>query len=148
MSTVTESGGRFRPASARGFRKPAKGRPVWEERPHWYGQFGKGTVITAVLLVILVPVWGVVLTSFSTKGAINSAGNGLVLIPHGLSLQNYQLIFSGGTVSRSLFVTAFITIVGTKVSCPSGKSLPEGGLADPQQSAEFSGCQRPERLIQ
>jgi len=116
MSTVTESGRRLRPASARGLRKSAQDRPIWEERPSWYGQFGKGTVITAVLLVILVPVWGVVLTSFSDKASITAAGNGLVLVPHGLSLQNYQLIFSGGTVSRSLFVTVFITVVGTAIS--------------------------------
>ncbi|MBR7834190.1 carbohydrate ABC transporter permease [Actinospica durhamensis] len=117
MSTVTETGRRFRPASARGFRKPDQNRrPVWEEKPSWYGQFGKGSVITVVMLLILVPVWGVVLTSFSDKGSINSAGGGLVLIPHGLSLQNYQLIFSGGTVSRALFVTVLITVVGTAIS--------------------------------
>ena len=110
-------------------RKRAKGRQVWEENPTWFGQFGKGTVLTVVCALVIVPVWAVVLTSLSTKGSINSAG-GLVLIPHGLSLQNYQLIFSGGTVSQALYVSLFVTLIGTALSmivsvlCAYGLSRP------------------------
>jgi putative aldouronate transport system permease protein len=110
-------------------RRRAKGREVWEEAPTWFGQFGKGTVLTVVCALIIVPVWAVVLTSLSTKSSINTAG-GLVLVPHGLSWQNYQLIFSGGTVSQALYVSLFVTLVGTALSmlvsvlCAYGLSRP------------------------
>jgi len=114
MSAVTDSvkGARARPTAPR---KRAKGRPIWEEAPTWYGQFGKGTVLTVTLALIIVPVWAVVLTSLSSKASVTAAG-GLVLLPHGLSLANYQLIFSGGTVTRALTVSLFVTIIGTAIS--------------------------------
>ena len=113
MSTVTETAGARRAGPPP--RPRAKGRPVWEEVPSWYGRFGKGTVLSVTLAVIIVPVWAVVLTSLSSKSSVNSAG-GLVLVPHGLSLSNYQLILGGGTVTRALYVSGFVTIVGTALS--------------------------------
>ena len=83
MSSLTQSPTR-RARVTTAPRRRAKGREVWEETPTWFGQFGKGTVLTVVCALVVVPVWAVVLTSFSTKGSINSAG-GLVLVPHGLS---------------------------------------------------------------
>jgi len=127
MSTVTGTVPARRPASAP--RRRAKGRPIWEEVPTWYGQFGKGTVLTVVLALVLVPVYAVILTSFSSKASVTAAG-GLVLIPHGLSLQNYQLIFSGGTVTQALWVSFIVTVAGTAISmvvsvlCAYGLSRP------------------------
>lgn len=96
-------------------RKRAKGRPVWEENPTLIGQFGKGTVLTVVLAVVLVPIYCIALTSVSTQHAINSAG-GLVLVPHGLTLDAYRQVFSNSLVTRSLMVTFGITIAGTAIS--------------------------------
>lgn len=90
-------------------------RPVWEEPPSVAGQAGKGTVLAVILLVILVPVYCVVLTSFSTQGSINQAG-GLVLVPHGLTLEAYKTMLSGGPVFRALMVSLGITVVGTAFS--------------------------------
>jgi putative aldouronate transport system permease protein len=96
-------------------RRRAKGRPVWEEPPTKAGQFGKGTVLTVVLALVLVPIYCIVITSLSTQGAINQAG-GLVLVPHGLTLDAYRQVFENSTVTRSLEVTFGITLAGTTLS--------------------------------
>ena len=68
-----------------------------------------------MLLLILFPLYTVVLTSFSTQGAVNIAG-GLVVVPHGLTLNAYRLIISGGVVGRALVISLAVTTVGTAVS--------------------------------
>jgi putative aldouronate transport system permease protein len=68
-----------------------------------------------MLALIVVPMYSVVLTSFSTQGSINIAG-GLVLWPHGLTLNAYRLIISGGVVTRALVISLAITAVGTAFS--------------------------------
>jgi len=86
MSTLTNAPRATTTAPAP--RRRTKGRAVWEENPTWFGRFGKSSVIGVTLAVFIVPVWAVVITSFSTKASINAAGGGLVLVPHGLSLAN------------------------------------------------------------
>src|SRR6266550_4453104 len=83
-------------------RKRAKGRPVWEEPPSFIGQFGKGAVLTVVVLVIVVPLYTIILTSVSSEGAITRAGGTLVMVPDGFSLEAYRQIFSNGVVSRAV----------------------------------------------
>ncbi|WP_225851327.1 carbohydrate ABC transporter permease [Streptomyces sp. HPF1205] len=90
-------------------------RPVWEEPPTPAGQTAKGLTLGLVVLLILLPVYCVVLTSISTPGAINRAG-GLVLVPHGITLDAYTTMLSGGPVRRSLIVTCAITAIGTAIS--------------------------------
>ncbi|MGW5350258.1 carbohydrate ABC transporter permease [Streptomyces sp. NPDC004031] len=90
-------------------------RPAWEEPPSAAGQGAKGLTLGAVVLLILLPLYCVILTSFSTPGAINRAG-GLVIVPDGLTLDAYTTMLSDGTVRRSLFVTLGITVVGTAIS--------------------------------
>jgi putative aldouronate transport system permease protein len=90
-------------------------RPVWEEKPTLVGQFGKGTVLGAVVLAVLVPLYTIVMTSFSGQASVNIAG-GLVLVPHGLTLNAYREILSGGVVTRSLAVTLTLTLAGTLFS--------------------------------
>ncbi|MFJ6213440.1 carbohydrate ABC transporter permease [Streptomyces sp. NPDC092296] len=94
---------------------PGTARPVWEEPPTAVGQAGKGTVLLVVLAVVIVPIYSIALTSVSTRGAINSAG-GLVLVPHGITLDAYREILTGGIVTRALLVSFGITAVGTLVS--------------------------------
>jgi ABC-type glycerol-3-phosphate transport system permease component len=103
------------PAKAVGRLLGIEGRPVWQERPQAATQGGKGGVIVVVLLLILVPLYAIVLTSFSTQGSINQAG-GMVIWPHGLSLIAYQDVLSGGVVSRALLISLAITVVGTAFS--------------------------------
>lgn len=90
-------------------------RPSWQERPKAATQGAKSATVIAVLLVILFPLYTIVVTSFSTQGAINSAG-GMVIWPHGLSLGAYSDIVSGGVVGRALLISLAITAVGTAFS--------------------------------
>ena len=90
-------------------------RPIWQEQPSAGGQAGKAGTLTVILLLVLLPIYSIVLTSFSTQASINIAG-GLVLVPHGLTLNAYRLIISGGVVARALLVSLAITAAGTAFS--------------------------------
>jgi putative aldouronate transport system permease protein len=90
-------------------------RAAWEERPTVVGQAGKTTVLLVVLAIVIVPLYAVVLTSFSTQASVNNAG-GLVLVPHGLTTAAYQQIFSNQLIIHSLLVSLGITVVGTVLS--------------------------------
>ena len=90
-------------------------RPVWQERPSVAGQGAKAGTIAVILLLVLLPMYSIVLTSFSTQASINIAG-GLVLVPHGLTLNAYKLIIQGGVVGRALLISLAITAVGTAFS--------------------------------
>ncbi|WP_345636872.1 carbohydrate ABC transporter permease [Rugosimonospora acidiphila] len=96
-------------------RRPATERPIWEEKPTAAGNAAKGVTLVVVLALILVPLYAVVLTSFSTQASINVAG-GLVLVPHGVTLAAYQQIFTNELIVHSLLVSLGITIVGTALS--------------------------------
>jgi putative aldouronate transport system permease protein len=115
LSTASAPGRRESPAGNVP-RKRAKGHAVWEERPTLVGQFGKGVVLTVVVLAVVLPLYAIVLTSFSSEGAITRAGGSLVVIPDGLSLGAYREIFSDGVVTRAVVVSVGITVVGTAVS--------------------------------
>ena len=90
-------------------------RPIWEEKPTVAGQASKTVAIVVVLAIIIVPLYSVVLTSFSTQSSVNIAG-GLVLVPHGLTTAAYEQIFSNQLVMHSLLVSFGITIIGTAIS--------------------------------
>jgi putative aldouronate transport system permease protein len=90
-------------------------RPPWQEPPTVVGQTAKGLTLAGVLAVVLVPIWIIVVTSFSTPGAINRAG-GLVIWPDGLTLEPYREMLSDPTVRTSLLVSLGITLVGTALS--------------------------------
>ncbi|RSM70716.1 ABC transporter permease [Actinoplanes sp. ATCC 53533] len=101
--------------SQAGHRRRAKGAPVWEEPPSLPGQVGKSTVLTAVVLAVLVPLWTVVVTSLSSREAINDAG-GLVFIPRDIDMSAYQVLFAGGQVARALWTSTLVTVIGTAFS--------------------------------
>ncbi|GGM05143.1 carbohydrate ABC transporter permease [Dactylosporangium sucinum] len=89
--------------------------PVWEEPSGPAAKAGKGVVLVLVVAVILVPLYSIVLTSFSTQASINEAG-GLVTVPKGLTLEAYRQIFTNQLVTHSLLVSLVITVVGTALS--------------------------------
>ena len=109
--------------------KTAPRRPVWEEKPTKIGQAAKGATLTVVVLFVLIPVYCVVLTSLSPQSSVNIAG-GIVLVPHGLTLNAYKEMLEGGVVTRAMVVSLIITAVGTLVSmvvsvlCAYGLSRP------------------------
>jgi multiple sugar transport system permease protein/putative aldouronate transport system permease protein len=90
-------------------------RPVWQERPSAATQGAKSGAIVVMLLIIAFPLYSVILTSLSTQASINIAG-GLVVYPHGLTLNAYRLIISGGVVGRALVISILLTVVGTVFS--------------------------------
>jgi putative aldouronate transport system permease protein len=91
-------------------------RPMWQEPPKPATQGAKGATLIVILLVIAFPLYSVILTSFSTQASINIAGGGLVVWPHGLTLNAYKLIADGGVVGRALVISLLITLVGTALS--------------------------------
>ena len=96
-----------------GRRNPA--RPTWQEPPSITTRTVKSGTLVVILLVVLIPLYSVVLTSFSNQASINVAG-GLVVWPHGLTLSAYKLIAQGGVVGRALIVSVLFTAVGTAFS--------------------------------
>jgi multiple sugar transport system permease protein/putative aldouronate transport system permease protein len=90
-------------------------RPAWQGEPGPVAKVAKSGTISVVLAVIVVPLYTVVLTSFSTQGSVNAAG-GMVLAPHGLTINAYRQILGGGVVTRALMVSFGITVVGTVFS--------------------------------
>ncbi|MGR6917983.1 carbohydrate ABC transporter permease [[Actinomadura] parvosata] len=92
-----------------------KDTPPWMERPTLLGLTGKGLVLALVVLVMLFPIYVVVLTSISSAETVNRAG-GLVTVPGEISFDAYRVLFSNSVVTRSVLVTAGITLTGTAVS--------------------------------
>ena len=102
-------------AGARGPGRRRPGRPVWEEPPTLIGQVWRASVLAAMVLAVLVPLWSVVVTSVSSRKAINDAG-GMVFVPRDFTLDAYATIFAGGAVTRALWVSTMVTVGGTTVS--------------------------------
>lgn len=98
-------------------RRPRRGakRAPWEDPPTGAGQTAKGLTLGGVVAVVLVPLWIIVVTSFSTPGAVNRAG-GLVLWPDGLTVEPYREMLGDPTVRTALLVSLGITGVGTAMS--------------------------------
>ncbi|AQS67264.1 MULTISPECIES: carbohydrate ABC transporter permease [Streptomyces] len=90
-------------------------RPVWEEKAGPAGLAAKGLVLLLACLAILFPLWIVVVTSLSTRKAIDEAG-GLVMIPTDVTFVAYQELLSGGQVTRAAAVSIGVTLVGTLFS--------------------------------
>ncbi len=90
-------------------------RPAWEEKPTVLGQLGKIASLAVILALVLFPLYCVVITSFSTQGSINIAG-GIVIVPHGLTINAYRAMLSGDVVTRAMIIALLITFVGTAVS--------------------------------
>jgi multiple sugar transport system permease protein/putative aldouronate transport system permease protein len=113
MTTASAPALEVQAQASRGRRRNV--RPSWEEPPTKAGQTGKGAVLLVTIAVVIVPLWMVVLTSFSNQGAVNRAG-GMVLVPHGLTVEAYHQIFANQLIIHSLIVSLAITVLGTVLS--------------------------------
>jgi putative aldouronate transport system permease protein len=105
------------PGSALAMKRPskAKSRPAWEEKPSLVLEGAKGSVLAAVVFVVLFPMWSIVVTSLASRETINRAG-GMVVIPRELDISAYVTMLSGGQVTRALGVSLIVTLVGTLFS--------------------------------
>ncbi|WP_327371588.1 carbohydrate ABC transporter permease [Streptomyces sp. NBC_01217] len=90
-------------------------RPAWMERPKPVTRGARGLALIVTVLVVLVPFWVVVATSFAPDQQVIANG-GYALWPDEWTLRAYELVFSGGQILRALAVSGLITLVGTAFS--------------------------------
>ena len=83
--------------------------------PGWPMRTFKGVVLLVFCAVVIIPFVGVISTSVAPNKQINESG-GLVLLPKSINFAAYESLFAGGVVTRALFVSIFVTIVGTLLS--------------------------------
>jgi putative aldouronate transport system permease protein len=90
-------------------------RPVWEEPPTLVGQVLRSTLLGFMVLAVLFPVWSIIVTSLSSRAAIADAG-GMVVIPRDFDASAYLTLFTWGGVSRAVWTSTLITVIGTGFS--------------------------------
>jgi putative aldouronate transport system permease protein len=90
-------------------------RPPWLERPTSAGRVLKLVVLAVVALVVIYPFATVVGTSLASDQDVLDSG-GLVLVPLHPSLGAYQTILLGGVITRAVWVSVGVTLVGTFLS--------------------------------
>lgn len=98
--------------------KPRPGRslrPAWEEEPTRIGSSLKALVLSLIVLAVLFPLWAILVTSLSSRETISAAG-GIVIIPKEFDPAAYTTIFAGGAVTRALWISTLITVIGTAVA--------------------------------
>lgn len=93
-------------------RRAAARRPPWMARPSMPMQGMKALFIAFIVLVMLYPFFYVIAFSFADAQSVTSGQ----LIPSSFSLSAYESVLAGGVVTRSLLITAGITLVGTTLS--------------------------------
>ncbi len=99
--------------------------------PSWPMRGLKGVVLLVFCAVVIVPFVAVISTSVAPNKQINESG-GLVLLPRSVDFGAYQSLFAGGVVTQALFVSVFVTVIGTllslTVSCLLAYSLARPGF--------------------
>ncbi|WP_233416174.1 carbohydrate ABC transporter permease [Streptomyces sp. N35] len=90
-------------------------RPAWMEKPKPLTQGAKGLSLIVTVLVVVVPFWIVIATSFAPDQQVMANG-GYALWPDEWTFRAYDLIFSGGQIPRALLVSAGVTFFGTLFS--------------------------------
>ena len=83
--------------------------------PGWPMRIFKGLVLLVFCAVVIIPFVGVISTSVAPNKQINESG-GLVLLPKSVNFAAYESLFAGGVVTQALFVSIFVTVVGTLLS--------------------------------
>ena len=90
-------------------------RPVWQEPPTPVGQGLKAVALTLLVAGVLFPLWVILVTSLSSRETIARAG-GLVVVPRGIDTSAYETIFAGGAVTRALWISTLVTVIGTAIA--------------------------------
>ncbi|MBL6278993.1 carbohydrate ABC transporter permease [Micromonospora fiedleri] len=90
-------------------------RPVWEEPPSPLGQGAKAVLLGLLVFSVLFPLWVILVTSLSSRETIAEAG-GLVVVPKGIDTSAYATIFAGGAVTRALWISTLVTVIGTALA--------------------------------
>jgi multiple sugar transport system permease protein/putative aldouronate transport system permease protein len=85
------------------------------EMPSWPMRGFKGLVLLVFCAAVIVPFVAVISTSIAPNKQVNESG-GLVLFPHSVDFGAYRSLFAGGVVTQALFVSIFVTVIGTLLS--------------------------------
>ncbi|MDQ6419550.1 carbohydrate ABC transporter permease [Paenibacillus sp. LHD-117] len=80
------------------------------EKKNW-ADYAIHAILIAVSILMLLPMYNVVLISFSDPGAI--AKQAVYLFPTSLDFSSYRFIFSGDTILSALGVSFIVTFFGT-----------------------------------
>ncbi|MBX7267070.1 carbohydrate ABC transporter permease [Micromonospora sp. Llam7] len=96
-------------------RRRRSGRPVWEGPSSAPGTVAGAVVLALLVAAVLVPLWAVLVTSLASRGTIDEAG-GMVMVPREIDPSAYITIFSGGDVTRAVWISTMVTVLGTTVS--------------------------------
>jgi putative aldouronate transport system permease protein len=68
------------------------------------------TCLLAIMIIIMVPLWNVVVSSFSSSKAL--AEGGFIFWPTEFSLENYRAVLRDDSIAQSFFVSVAKTVVG------------------------------------
>lgn len=113
MSTVVNTSAAVAPrVPDRPRRRRTPGRPPWMGRPSAPMQVMKAVAIGLTVLVMLYPFVYVIAFSFADANSVTSGA----LLPSSFSTAAYESVLAGGVVTRSLLLTAGVTVVGTVLS--------------------------------
>ncbi len=85
------------------------------QMPSWPMRGFKGLVLLVFCAAVIMPFVAVISTSIAPNKQVTESG-GLVLLPDSLDLGAYRTLFAGGVVTQALFVSIFVTVVGTLLS--------------------------------
>ena len=83
---------------------------------------GNGIAMLVISLMVVFPFVSIVATSIAPRSQVNSNG-GLVLWPESVTLQAYVQVLQGGTVGRAMWISVFVTVVGTTISLAASAML-------------------------
>ena len=86
--------------------------PWMEDTPLWLRVI-KGITLVLIALIMLLPFVNVVATSLSSAKDVIEGG--FLLFPSNPTLESYRVLLKGGTVLRSLYVSIWLTILGTTI---------------------------------
>lgn len=67
-------------------------------------------LLVITMIVIIVPLWNVVISSFASSRAL--AAGGYIFWPSELSLENYQAVFRDSSIWQAFFISISKTVIG------------------------------------
>ncbi|MEK5060663.1 carbohydrate ABC transporter permease [Paenibacillus shunpengii] len=68
------------------------------------------TLLVITMIVIIVPLWNVLVSSFASSRAL--AEGGFIFWPSELSLENYQAVFRDSSIWQAFFISISKTVIG------------------------------------
>lgn len=91
-------------------------RPIWKEKPSLLVRAIKFVALLISVLLVILPFWTVIATSFAGEETINAHAGGMVMWPTTFTLRSYEALLSGGVVTRAIVVSVLVTVIGTLLS--------------------------------